>query len=96
MVGSKLQQVCPFSISTFWDREGRRKTKNQEMGCSMRVCSVLFLTVLLVACARGEDPYRFYTWNVTYGDIYPLGVKQQVLFVVIVVAVLIFNFPFSP
>ncbi|WVZ01844.1 hypothetical protein V8G54_022650 [Vigna mungo] len=47
------------------------------MGCSMRVCSVLFLTVLLVACARGEDPYRFYTWNVTYGDIYPLGVKQQ-------------------
>jgi len=51
----------------------------------MRVCSVLFLTVLLVACARGEDPYRFYTWNVTYGDIYPLGVKQQVLFVVFVV-----------
>lgn len=27
----------------------------------------------------GEDPYRFYTWNVTYGDIYPLGLKQQVL-----------------
>lgn len=25
----------------------------------------------------GEDPYRFFTWNVTYGDIYPLGVKQQ-------------------
>nr|XP_033511081.1 L-ascorbate oxidase homolog [Nicotiana tomentosiformis] len=25
----------------------------------------------------GEDPYRFYTWNVTYGDIYPLGLKQQ-------------------
>ncbi|KAK8604476.1 hypothetical protein V6N13_099418 [Hibiscus sabdariffa] len=24
-----------------------------------------------------KDPYRFYTWNVTYGDIYPLGVKQQ-------------------
>ncbi|ESW04527.1 hypothetical protein PHAVU_011G102500 [Phaseolus vulgaris] len=47
------------------------------MGCSMRVCSVLFLVLLLVASARGEDPYRFYTWNVTYGDIYPLGVKQQ-------------------
>lgn len=40
-------------------------------------CSVLFLVVLLVACANGEDPYRFYNWNVTYGDIYPLGVKQQ-------------------
>lgn len=25
----------------------------------------------------GEDPYRFFNWNVTYGDIYPLGVKQQ-------------------
>ncbi|XP_009794442.1 L-ascorbate oxidase homolog [Nicotiana tabacum] len=25
----------------------------------------------------GEDPYRFYTWNITYGDVYPLGVKQQ-------------------
>jgi len=56
------------------------------MGCSMRVCSVLLLVVLLVASARGEDPYRFYTWNVTYGDIYPLGVKQQVLFVVVLVS----------
>ncbi|KAE8670784.1 L-ascorbate oxidase-like protein [Hibiscus syriacus] len=26
---------------------------------------------------KRKDPYRFYTWNVTYGDIYPLGVKQQ-------------------
>ncbi|CAH9072704.1 unnamed protein product [Cuscuta epithymum] len=26
---------------------------------------------------NAEDPYRFFTWNVTYGDIYPLGVKQQ-------------------
>jgi len=42
-------------------------------------CYVLLLVVSLVACANGEDPYRFYTWNVTYGDIYPLGVKQQVL-----------------
>ena len=25
-----------------------------------------------------EDPYRFFNWNVTYGDIYPLGVRQQV------------------
>ncbi|KAJ9132673.1 hypothetical protein P3X46_033513 [Hevea brasiliensis] len=24
-----------------------------------------------------EDPYRFFEWNVTYGNIYPLGVKQQ-------------------
>ncbi|KAM0952202.1 putative L-ascorbate oxidase [Dioscorea sansibarensis] len=26
---------------------------------------------------HAEDPYRFFTWNVTFGDIYPLGVKQQ-------------------
>ncbi|XP_031495566.1 L-ascorbate oxidase homolog isoform X2 [Nymphaea colorata] len=36
----------------------------------------LFL-LLVVPFVNGEDPYRFYTWNVTYGDIYPLGVRQQ-------------------
>uniref|UniRef100_M1CTS4 Multicopper oxidase n=2 Tax=Solanum tuberosum TaxID=4113 RepID=M1CTS4_SOLTU len=35
---------------------------------------MMFLHVNFI---HGEDPYRFYTWNVTYGDIYPLGVKQQ-------------------
>ena len=44
-----------------------------------RILNSLLLVVLLVTCASGEDPYRFYTWNVTYGDIYPLGMKQQVL-----------------
>ncbi|KAL2482154.1 SKU5 similar 5 [Forsythia ovata] len=40
--------------------------------------SILAVTVLmLVDCTNGEDPYRFFTWNVTYGDIYPLGFKQQ-------------------
>lgn len=36
------------------------------------------VVVLLGDCVNGEDPYRFFTWNVTYGDIYPLGVRQQV------------------
>ncbi|XP_022136099.1 L-ascorbate oxidase homolog [Momordica charantia] len=36
----------------------------------------LFLAVSL-SCINGEDPYRFFTWNITYGDIWPLGVKQQ-------------------
>lgn len=31
------------------------------------------------AIVGAEDPYRFFNWNVTYGDIYPLGVRQQVL-----------------
>ncbi|CAI0550675.1 unnamed protein product [Linum tenue] len=38
---------------------------------------VVGVLCLLVSCSNGEDPYRFYNWNVTYGDIYPLGVKQQ-------------------
>ncbi|CAA3000207.1 L-ascorbate oxidase homolog [Olea europaea subsp. europaea] len=36
--------------------------------------AVLFV---LLAIAEAEDPYRFFTWNVSYGDIYPLGVRQQ-------------------
>ncbi|XVF42941.1 hypothetical protein PTKIN_Ptkin02bG0000900 [Pterospermum kingtungense] len=46
------------------------------MGDYSRVCCFM-LVVLLVSCTNGEDPYRLYAWNVTYGDIYPLGVKQQ-------------------
>ncbi|XP_039164691.1 L-ascorbate oxidase homolog [Eucalyptus grandis] len=41
------------------------------------VVSMAVLVLLLVSCVNGEDPYSFYNWNVTYGDIYPLGVKQQ-------------------
>ncbi|KAH7518330.1 hypothetical protein FEM48_Zijuj09G0159900 [Ziziphus jujuba var. spinosa] len=32
---------------------------------------------VLASLAFAEDPYRFFDWNVTYGDIYPLGVRQQ-------------------
>jgi hypothetical protein len=40
--------------------------------------ALLCVTVLLFATVEAEDPYRFFNWNVTYGDIYPLGVRQQV------------------
>ncbi|KAL4346310.1 hypothetical protein GQ457_17G016730 [Hibiscus cannabinus] len=40
-------------------------------------CFIVLVILLLSCCTHGEDPYRFYTWNVTYGNIYPLGVKQQ-------------------
>ncbi|XP_054818786.1 L-ascorbate oxidase homolog [Prosopis cineraria] len=33
--------------------------------------------LLLIAITGAEDPYRFFNWNVTYGDIYPLGVRQR-------------------
>ncbi|KAK4753343.1 hypothetical protein SAY87_022141 [Trapa incisa] len=32
---------------------------------------------LLCSIAGADDPYRFFSWNVTYGDIYPLGFRQQ-------------------
>nr|DAD20452.1 TPA_asm: hypothetical protein HUJ06_021915 [Nelumbo nucifera] len=48
------------------------------MGDNRVLCSLLFFFFFfLVSCINAEDPYRFFTWNVTYGDIYPLGVKQQ-------------------
>lgn len=37
-----------------------------------------FVGLLVPLLVAGDDPYRFFTWTVTYGDIYPLGVKQQV------------------
>ncbi|GLT96856.1 hypothetical protein SLE2022_144510 [Rubroshorea leprosula] len=33
--------------------------------------------VIMAVVVAAEDPYRFFEWNVTYGDIYPLGVRQQ-------------------
>jgi len=42
---------------------------------------VIFVTWLVLLSAvvqlRAEDPYLFFTWNVTYGTISPLGVPQQ-------------------
>ncbi|XP_076881736.1 L-ascorbate oxidase homolog [Bidens hawaiensis] len=35
------------------------------------------VSALLIAIATAEDPYKFFDWSVTYGDIYPLGVRQQ-------------------
>lgn len=50
----------------------------------MRPCNVLSSLILLLltflfTSTNSEDPYRYLTWKITYGDIYPLGVKQQVL-----------------
>ncbi|PWA84323.1 SKU5-similar 6 [Artemisia annua] len=42
---------------------------------NLAVC--IAIGAVLVAIASAEDPYRFFNWNVTYGDIYPLGVRQQ-------------------
>ncbi|KAL5791257.1 hypothetical protein ACOSQ2_006145 [Xanthoceras sorbifolium] len=37
----------------------------------------VFVYVFAATTVNGESPYRFFDWKVTYGDIYPLGVRQQ-------------------
>ncbi|XP_058735363.1 L-ascorbate oxidase homolog [Vicia villosa] len=41
--------------------------------------AILALMVCLMAttAVRSEDPYVYYTWNVTYGTVAPLGIPQQ-------------------
>lgn len=43
--------------------------------------ALLCVTISLFAFVGAEDPYRFFNWNITYGDIYPLGVRQQGLLI---------------
>nr|DAD20503.1 TPA_asm: hypothetical protein HUJ06_021966 [Nelumbo nucifera] len=47
------------------------------MGDNKLLCSLL-LFLFLLSCVNAEDPYRFFTWKVTYGDIYPLGAMTSV------------------
>lgn len=48
--------------------------------------STVVVLVSLLVClgsvvVKGEDPYLFFTWNVTYGTRKPLGVPQQVILI---------------
>ncbi|KAL6133743.1 hypothetical protein ACLB2K_065977 [Fragaria x ananassa] len=38
---------------------------------------LLCLSIGAISVVHGEDPYLFFTWNVTHGTISPLGVPQQ-------------------
>lgn len=40
----------------------------------------LAAVVLVLGLVSAEDPYRYFDWNVTYGDIYPLGGARQQVF----------------
>ncbi|MQL84978.1 hypothetical protein Taro_017502 [Colocasia esculenta] len=61
----------------------RRSPRSATFAFSPSTAAALLLcccaAALLVAAPRAgaEDPYRFFTWNVTYGDIWPFGIKQQ-------------------
>ncbi|KAI6670734.1 hypothetical protein NL676_005619 [Syzygium grande] len=56
-----------------------KRTDDRDMG--LRI-PILFLCLSAWAtAAQGEDPYLFFTWNVTYGTISPLGVPQQAILI---------------
>lgn len=48
-----------------------------KMGCSQRILAVICLVWFAFAGVRTEDAYKYFTWTVTYGTIYPMGVPQQ-------------------
>ena len=48
---------------------------------TLRFMFLLCLSAAAMSMVRSEDPYLFFTWNVTYGTISPLGVPQQAIFI---------------
>ncbi|GAB2246183.1 hypothetical protein Droror1_Dr00001676 [Drosera rotundifolia] len=50
------------------------------MGNKTMIVSSLLIS-MLVMVAQAEDPYLFFTWNVTYGTLSPLDVPQQVILI---------------
>ncbi|PIA60538.1 hypothetical protein AQUCO_00300196v1 [Aquilegia coerulea] len=45
------------------------------------ILPVLVSCLAAFALVQAEDPYLYFTWNVTYGTISPLGVPQQVIMI---------------
>ena len=50
----------------------------EQMAGSMERVLFFACVCLLVNSAWTEDPYRFFDWDITHGEISPLGVPQQV------------------
>ncbi|CAN8269389.1 unnamed protein product [Cochlearia groenlandica] len=46
-----------------------------------KLLTVLVCLATTVAMVNAGDPYFFYTWNVTYGTVAPLGIPQQVILI---------------
>ncbi|KAF3792909.1 L-ascorbate oxidase-like protein [Nymphaea thermarum] len=49
----------------------------KRMACLPGAWLMASLAVLLFTAIQAENPYRYFTWNITYGTISPLGVPQQ-------------------
>ena len=46
-----------------------------------KLLTVFVCLVSSVALVNAGDPYFYYTWNVTYGTVAPLGIPQQVILI---------------
>ncbi|CAM8903854.1 unnamed protein product [Rhodiola kirilowii] len=46
-----------------------------------RLAVAVVMAVLVVGFVSAEDPYKYFTWTVTYGPAAPLGVPQQVILI---------------
>jgi len=40
----------------------------------------MMMTISIISFVQADDPYRFFDWRVTYGNISPLGIPQRVFF----------------
>ncbi|KAM7507032.1 hypothetical protein LguiA_017485 [Lonicera macranthoides] len=45
------------------------------------ICVLVVVGLFSVSLVKSEDPYRYFTWTVTYGTASPLGVSQQVILI---------------
>ncbi|KAL5705070.1 hypothetical protein ACHQM5_023416 [Ranunculus cassubicifolius] len=43
----------------------------------MQLIVGVLICLISVVVVNAEDPYRYFTWTVTYGTIYPMGTPQQ-------------------
>ncbi|XP_026437605.1 L-ascorbate oxidase homolog [Papaver somniferum] len=50
-------------------------------GLQLVELSLVFLGCLSSIFVKAEDPYKLFTWTVTYGNLAPLGVSQQVILI---------------
>jgi hypothetical protein len=41
------------------------------------VWTMMMMTISIISFVQADDPYRFFDWRVTYGNISPLGIPQR-------------------
>ncbi|ONK55981.1 uncharacterized protein A4U43_C10F2920 [Asparagus officinalis] len=61
----------------FHQKRGEKEKNPEKMLEKTAKTAAIFAFFCCISLTIGEDPYRFFDWTVTFGDIYPLGVKQQ-------------------